>query len=427
MAASPNHPREATVTVISELRMRAQPASSARPGWDASVNARLVLTFAATVLLLIGANLATPLYPLLQERLDLGPFAVTLAFSSYVLALMAGLVLYGHWSDHIGRRAAVVLAVLVGAAGVVVFGTASGLGGLILGRILQGAAVALCTGASSAALRELLPRHPEWAGRLTLLASSSGVAAGPVLGGVLGVLPHPTRTPFLLLAAALLVVLIPLWTLKARPALSPAPGHGAVRALRPRRIGPVTDARTQFRRAASIGFLSFALFGFGLSLAPRYFSDLFGIGSLAGIGVLAALTLAASAAAQLLGRSHRNLLPWALVAMACGIALIAVSGSVRSLPLLVAASLLAGAGQGTAFRTAFNDVALAVEPARHAQVISSVYVLTYLGSALPVLGLGLVAGVIGLPAAVAWFAAVIAAGCLAVAADVIRDLRRSRR
>lgn len=411
------------MTVLSELRMRTPTAAAGRTGWDAPVNARLVLTFTATTLLLIGANLATPLYPLLQQRLGLGPFAVTLAFTSYVLTLIAGLILYGHWSDHIGRRAALVLAVLVGLAGVVVFGMSSGLGGLILGRALQGAAVALCTGASSAALRELLPRHPEWASRLTLLASSSGVAAGPVLGGLLGALPQPTRTPFLLLGAALVLVLVPLWALKARPALAPAPGTAAARALRPRRLGPATDAGTQFRRAASIGFLSFALFGFGLSLAPKYFADLFGIESAVAIGVLAALTLAASAAAQLLGRSHRRLLPLALVVMAAGIVLIAVSGTLRSLPLLVVASLIAGAGQGTAFRTAFNDVAAAVEPAHHAQVVSTVYVVTYLGSAVPVLCLGLVAGLIGLPAAVAWFAGVIAAGCLAVAAGIHRSSR----
>lgn len=410
------------MTVISELRMRAQPTASTR-GWNASVKARLLLTFAAMTLLLIGANLATPLYPLLQEQLDLGPFAVTLAFASYVLALIAGLVLYGHWSDHIGRRAALVVAVLVGLAGSLVFGMASGLGGLIFGRILQGAAVALCTGASSAALRELLPRNPEWASRLTLLASASGVAAGPVLGGALGVFPRPDLTPFLLLGFALLLVLVPLWVLHARPALDPAPGAAAVKALRPRRLGPVADARVQFRRAAAIGFLSFALFGFGLSLAPRYFADLFGITSMLGIGTLAALTLMASAAAQLLGRSHRGLLPVALMVMATGIVLIAVAGSVRSLPLLIAASLLAGAGQGTAFRTAFNDVALAVEPSQHSQVISTVYVVTYLGSAVPVLCLGLVAGLIGLPAAVAWFAGIIAAGCLAVAISVLAHRR----
>ena len=58
-------------------------------------------------------------------------------------------MLAGHWSDHIGRRAALVLAVLVGLAGGLVFATADSLAGdLAAGRALQGIAVALATGAS---------------------------------------------------------------------------------------------------------------------------------------------------------------------------------------------------------------------------------------------------------------------------------------
>ncbi|MDN5825299.1 MAG: MFS transporter, partial [Micrococcaceae bacterium] len=60
---------------------------------------------------------------------------------------------------------------------------------------------------------------------------------------------------------------------------------------------------------------------------------------------------------------------------------------------------------------------------QHSQVISTVYVVTYLGSAVPVLCLGLVAGLIGLPAAVAWFAGIIGAGCLAVAISVLAHRR----
>ena len=83
------------MTVFSELAMRPHADLRSVRGWNASIPARLVLTICATALLLVGANLATPLYPLLQERLGLGPFAVTLTFSSYVLALILGLVLYG--------------------------------------------------------------------------------------------------------------------------------------------------------------------------------------------------------------------------------------------------------------------------------------------------------------------------------------------
>jgi predicted MFS family arabinose efflux permease len=413
------------MTVFNELTMRSAEGAAGR-GWDAGQRSRLVLTMSTTALLLVGANLATPLYPVLQERLGLGPFAVTVAFSSYVLALVAGLLLYGHWSDHIGRRTALVLAVLVGLAGEIVFATAGGLAGLVAGRVLQGAAVAMVTGASSAALRELLPHRPEWAGRFTLLASAGGVAAGPLLGGVLGLLPQPTTTPFVVHCAMLVAVLVPLWTLHARPAIAPAPGPAAFKALRPRRLALPPGVRTRFRQAAAVGFLSFALFGFSLSLAPGYFARTLGVSSPAGIGALAALVLIGSAAAQLVGRPRARALPGALVAMALGTALIGVAGALSSLPLLCFAALFAGSSQGIAFRTAFNELSVAVAPVDNARVVSAVYVVTYLGSAVPVLGLGVLAGAVGVPSSVYWFAGTLAAACLVLAGAVRFPARRGR-
>ena len=169
------------MTVFSELRMR--PAPVATSGWDASTTARLAMAGAVIFILLVGANLATPLYPLLQAELGLSSLGVTAAFASYVLALVATLMLAGHWSDHIGRRAALILAVLAGLAGGWLFADAQTLAALCAGRALQGTAVGIATGASAAALRELLPSRPEWASRFTLLASAGGVAAGPVIGG----------------------------------------------------------------------------------------------------------------------------------------------------------------------------------------------------------------------------------------------------
>lgn len=124
------------MTVFSELRMR--PATAERWGWDASVTARLVMAGVVIFTLLVGANLATPLYPLLQAKLGITALDITVAFSAYVLALVATLILAGHWSDHIGRRAALVLAVLVGLAGGFVFATADGMLALCAGRALQG-------------------------------------------------------------------------------------------------------------------------------------------------------------------------------------------------------------------------------------------------------------------------------------------------
>ncbi len=174
-----------------------------------------------------------------------------MAFSAYVLALVATLILAGHWSDHIGRRAALVLAVLVGLAGGFVFATADGLLELCAGRALQGAAVALATGASSAALRELLPSRPEWASRFTLLASAGGVAAGPAIGGMLSVLPGPTSTPYYLHSVVLLALLVPLYLLKARP--RPHLGRGSAALEGPRTPAPLRVQRGTWGVLARLG------------------------------------------------------------------------------------------------------------------------------------------------------------------------------
>jgi hypothetical protein len=79
----------------------------------------------------------------------------------------------------------------------------------------------------------------------------------------------------------------------------------------------------------------------------------------------------------------------------------------------------AGLGQGIAFRTVFNDVAARVEPARHAQIISTVYVITYLGSAVPVLGLGWASAVFSMAAAVQGFVLLCGTAALALSAATL--------
>jgi MFS family permease len=402
------------MTVFSELRMR--PATATRWGWDASTTSRLAMAGVVIFTLLVGANLATPLYPLLQVRLGIGSLGITVAFASYVLALVATLMLAGHWSDHIGRRAALLLAVLTGLAGGLVFANADSLAGLCGGRALQGVAVALATGASSAALRELLPERPEWASRFTLLASAGGVAAGPAIGGILSLLPGSTTTPYFIHSLVLAALLVPLYLLRARPAIKPADGPRPMKALAPRRPTVSREARGAFWLAAAVGFLSFAVFGFCLSLAPAYFAKILDTDSRPLIGLLAGLTLGASALSQLVAVRSRFALPAGLAVLGGAFALTAVAAAAGNPWLLAAASLAAGAGQGVAFRTVFNEVAGKVEAARHAQIISTVYVITYLGSAVPVIGLGLATAAYGLDAAVAGFvtACAAAAGLLAV-------------
>ncbi|BCW55330.1 MFS transporter [Arthrobacter sp. FX8] len=400
------------MTVFSELRMRPATAS----GWNATTTARLVISGAVIFMLLVGANLATPLYPLLQANLGLSSLDVTAAFASYVLALVGTLLLAGHWSDHIGRRAALLVAVLTGLAGGWIFAEAGTLAALCAGRALQGMAVALATGASAAALRELLPSRPEWASRFTLLASSGGVAAGPVIGGLLSLLPGATTAPYVVHSLLLAALLVPLYLIRARPAIMVPAVSRPLHVLAPRRPSVSRQARGAFWLASGVGFLSFAVFGFSLSLAPGYFAQVLGTDSRPLIGVLAGLPLGASALSQLVTLRGRLAVPAGLAVLGVSVILLGAAGAWHSPLLLVGAAVTAGLGQGMAFRMVFNEVAGKVEPARHAQIISTVYVITYLGSAVPVLGLGWASAVFGMAAAVQGFVLLCGSAALALSA-----------
>ena len=399
--------------------------------------ARVALASLTLFALLVSANLATPLFPLLQLRFGIGATGVSLAFTSYVLALIAGLVLFRRFADSANRRTLLLASLAAAGLATAALALAPNLGWFCAARALQGIAVACATGAGSSALRALLPGRPALVGRLTLLATSGGVAAGPILGGALSSLPAgalpspffdffgPLTTPFLAVAAVL-VLLVPALLLIAphrecAPAVTRLPlvdaPHTPSASAEPRGPLPSRAARP-FRIAAATGFLSFAVFGFCLSLAPSHFAAITGIDSRLGIGILASVTLAASAAIQcvpLPARAERAFSGAGLLLLALALAGIALANIVGTTWFLVAACALGGVGQGVAFRSAFSALVAAVPPERHASAVSAVYTVTYLGSAIPILGLGALASAVGLAPAVAGFAGALAVACAVLA------------
>jgi MFS family permease len=394
---------------------------------------RIAITSLALFALLVSANLSTPLFPLLEIRLGTGPLGITIAFSSYVLSLIVGLLLFRGVADRVNRRTVLVTALAVAALATAALAFAPTLGWFCVARAAQGVAVACATGTGSGALRALLPGRPALVGRLTLLATSGGVAAGPVLGGALSLVGVPLQTPFLVVAAVL-AALVPV-VLAVAPHGECGPqlaGIALPDAPDPRPDGPGSGGRNDpvaarsFRVAAATGFLSFTVFGFCLSLAPSHFATIAGTDSRPLIGLLAAVTLAASALVQLLPLAGGWRLPVGLTALAVALAGIAASGGVGAVWFLVAASALAGIGQGIAFQAAFTAATASVHPTRHASTVSAIYTVTYLGSAVPVIALGALAEQFGLPDAVMIFALVAAAASL-VLARIATATPRARR
>ena len=88
--------------------------------------------------------------------------------------------------------------------------------------------------------------------------------------------------------------------------------------------------------------------------------------------------------------------------------MVTAAAAIPSLALLLAGSVIAGIGQGLAFMGLLAGVSDAAPDDQRSEVVSTFYVASWLGAALPVLAVGFAAPAIGLLPAAWIFTAVIA-------------------
>jgi len=374
----------------------------------------------ALLVLLTGTNLATPLYRGYEARFGFSALTVTLIFATYMAVLIPSLLVAGPLADAVDRRVVLLAAVGLAALGCLAFALATGTGWLFAARVAQGLAIGAASGAMTAALTGLEPAgDPRRAALVSTTASMAALGLGPLLGGALAqYAPAPRVLPFvveitMLVPAAITVAALP----PTRPSTRP-------RSWRPEI--PAT-ARSVFVTSGAASFIAFTVVGLFLSLVPTYIVTLSGDTNLFVGGAAVALLPICASLAQLVGygRRARALETTGLPLLATGLALLALAGAVSSLALLLAAAMIAGVGQGLVFLGGLTAVNQAAPEASRSAVLSSFYVVVYLGAGLPVIGVVLLAAVTGLSAAVRDFAAVVAVLCLALLTARVRGARRT--
>lgn len=372
--------------------------------------------------LLTGTNLPTPLYRGYAHVFVYSPLVTTLIFAIYVAVLVPSLLVTGPLSDAMGRRRVLLPSLLLAIAGSLGFAFASGTAWLFAARVLQGLVVGAASGALTAALSELEPTGDRRRAALAATAVSlGGLGAGPLVAGALAEYgPEPYVTPFALEVVLLLLAMIFMAVL---------PEKGTRTKWRPRRPSIPPSMRQAFAVSGSANFLAFSVIGLFLSLVPAYVMRLLATSNLAIAGGTVTLMLACSVVAQIggYGRSPLRLQIAGLGLLAIGLGLLAVSGQVSSLPLLIAASALAGIGHGLTFLGGLIEINHLAPANHHAEVVSGFYVIVYLGVGVPVIGVGLLATTVGSLAAVQIFAAFIVPLCLVALAFLVASQRRQER
>ncbi len=375
----------------------------ARPSWTPFAAASFAL-----FVLLVGSNLPTPLFPVYAKSYGLSPLGVTLLFATYTLLVIPALLVFGPLSDAKGRREVLVAAILTAAVAAGLFAAAQSVVVLFVAQAVQAAALGALQGTAAPTLVELDPT--ENGRRASSVASGltvGGAAMGPLVAGLLAqYAPLPQRLAYLvemgLLAVALTAVLIRL------------PPQSARRAWRPRRPTVPAPIRRQFAIAGVSGFVGWAVTGLFLSLIPSFVTVTLKHNNLALAGGVVALMLATAALIQIAGQRVPSLPAQALglAAMIAGVAALLIATTSASLLALLIGTVLAGAGQGLAFMGSLGDIGEIAPAERKGDIVASYYVIVYLGTALPVIGVGALAVITAFTTAVEIFAYVVIAVCL---------------
>ncbi|MFD5074271.1 MFS transporter [Streptomyces sp. NPDC058371] len=373
-----------------------------RRGW-----LQCLLCGAVFAVCMAGTTLPTPLYGLYQEKFGFSELTVTVVYAVYAFGVIGMLLLAGNASDAVGRRPVLFAGLGFAALSAVCFLCATGLGWLYAGRLLSGLSAGLFTGAATAYVMDLAPRGGS--SRATFVATATnmgGLGCGPLLAGLLAqYAAWPLHLPFIvhlvLLAGSVAVLLRLPETVAERRPLS---------TVRPQRPGLPRQVRAVFAPAAIASFVGFAMFGVFTAVSPTFLEESLNVDNHAVSGLVVALGFFASTAGQwAAGRvGPERSLPLGCAALFAGLVLLAGALRWDLLVLVILSAIVAGVGQGLAFRGALSAVAAASPAHGRAAVISTLFVVAYAGISVPVIGVGVLARPLGLEGAGLTFIACMA-------------------
>ena len=156
--------------------------SSSPQGRSLSCNVTTVFAVLAAMTFSASGAAPTPLYQEYQSHFGLTPFMITVIFATYVLCLLLALLTVGSLSDFVGRRPAILSALVMNVAAMIVFMTADSAAALIVARAVQGFATGLAATTLGATI---LDTDRDRAPMLNSVTAFAGLSAGTLGAGIL--------------------------------------------------------------------------------------------------------------------------------------------------------------------------------------------------------------------------------------------------
>lgn len=356
---------------------------------------------------ILGVNLASPLYSMYIRHWGLSEVDIALVFSTYAFVVISTIVLFGKLAVLLGPRSVLLTGLIFALIGTVCFALADGLIMLLVARIFQGVSVGMFNGVSVMVLTELhRERNHHQAAITAAFAVTTANALGPLLSGTLAEFaPYPSVLPFGVYAGLIVIGLIGFMMVRIR-------GYSSL-SLNKRQLFPNIPAgeRLLFYTAAMTSFTAWSMVSLFMSLIPSYMNrwiDMFGSGFLVA-GVTSSIILVLSAASQfaLRNRPLKNRILYGYVFLGIGNMAFMFTLATGDMNWLFAAALFTGMGHGPLYSGSLAAIQMNLNMRGTNDMVSLYYVITYFGVAVPVLGAGYAAQIIGLNQAIFIFTIVM--------------------
>ncbi|MGB6748894.1 MAG: MFS transporter [Xanthobacteraceae bacterium] len=367
------------------------PCVRQRPRTSLSSSATTVAAAIAAMTFSASGAAPTPLYHHYQESFGLTPFMVTIIFAAYVLSLLAALLTVGSLSDYIGRRPAILAALVLNIAAMVMFMAADSAFALIAARAVQGFATGLATATLGAAILDTdRSRGPV----LNSITAFCGLTAGSLgAAALVSYAPDPGQLVYFVLLVLSAVEMLVLWHMPETAQLK----TGVMASLRPH-VSIPWQARAALIQVTPVTIASWALGGFYFSLMPALVRAATGVTlPLVGGLVVSALTLTGALSVLSLRSIPANrVLSGGVGALATGVAITLAGVQAQLVWLMLAGTIVLGTGFGASFSGTMRTVLPLAKADERAALLSAFYVEGYLSFSLPTVLTGFLAPIVGL-------------------------------
>ncbi|MDR0214348.1 MAG: MFS transporter [Comamonas sp.] len=355
----------------------------------------------------MGTALASPLYPIYQQAWGLQPSHITQIFVAYMFGALASLLFLGRLTNRFGFLVVLRGGLILMTLGIISSALAWNVPSFAICRFVIGVASGLITTSASVGMTQLNNKGDlQRAAATTSLTIAFGFGLGPVVGGLMAQwLPMPLKTAYLPSILLGFLAIYALFQVRIPASANTSAGGLSFRDVMPALSQPRRPFLRHYMLGCMAAFSAFGMFSLFAALAPSFMQNMVPWHGPLVSGLSIGIILFMSAGIQLLARpvATKKIAITGFFALAASNLLLMANTQLGS-PWLFALSVLTTAtGHAMCNLAGMSIVNKVSKPANRTGLLSTYLIIGYLGTIVPILGLGWLSDIMGLTPALVVF------------------------